>query len=314
MSFPGGQNFTPKPREILTGQHELRAVAEAVFVNKQMLSQYAQHGDQLPQGMFQAGANQVPVPYACAVICLQFGIPHDHPQCPEIAMFNTRHKANDAYIKWKAGEVISWETDDTFHYIPGYTRYVVNQAGTIKNAANGETVTENFVGDWIKLVKDGRAPRVSGIDKAMLTMLAWAKLPEDFIDYGFGVFSYELAMNEERTGLVFKKLPAVSARSNIDGTISKARNVHEFIRNSMTMKNFNALKEAQEAARKMKPGDMIVAGEFTVTTGDVSDPIAFGPAPGAQPAMNNMEAANNNNGYQPPVAPAASPFNQDVPF
>lgn len=280
--FNGGGGFAPKPREIQTGEHELRPEAEAVFVGRQMLTQFSQPGNQVPQGMFQAGAQQVPVAYAVAVISLQIGFPHDHPNAPEIAMFNTKHKSNDAFIKWKAGEVIPWEKDSAYRYIPGYTRYVANEKGEIKNAYNGTTVTKDFTSDWIKLVKDGKGVKPTGVDKAMLTMLAWGKLPEDFIDYGFGVYSYKLSINETKDGLVFKKLPIVSARSNIDGSITKARNIHEFIRNNMTMKNFAALKEAQESAKIMGPDDVISAGEYSVRCGDHSDPISFGPAPGSQ--------------------------------
>ena len=272
----GGGRFQPKPRPVLEPEHELRPVAEAVIREKAKLRDHASIGDTVSTENIIVEGTSVPVPYAALVISHQLGIPHDHPNLPPMVKHKTTYQANEYALLYASAGDIKWEKDETFKYIPGYTRYVINKDGHIKNAYNGQTVTPNIYSGFTKLVPDGRANRVTGVDGLTIKALCQLPLPSDFIDFGFRSYSHRLDVNPEKQAIEWMPLPMVSARSNVDGAIHKFKNVHQMIRNNL--KDFNQMVEANKAARNLTDSNVIIAGEYSVKCGDINDISQFGPA------------------------------------
>lgn len=283
MSFGRG-NFQPKPRPVLPTEHELRPIAENVFKDRSKMKDYATIGGQPSTESVVIEGTSVPVPYAALVLSHQLGIPHDHPDMPPIVKFKSAHKANDYYLGYGARSVIKWEKDPTYRYIPCYTRYVINDEGTILNAYNGSEVERNVFNGFAKLVADGRSNTLSGVDGLKLSALCKMTLPEKFADFGFRVYSHAL-LPADAENIRWMPLPAISARSNIEGGITKWANVHELVR--CMVRDFNQMIEANKAIRGWSGKGSIICGTYSVLQGDHNDVSAFGPVGGEAQAQDN---------------------------
>ena len=283
-------NNQPKPRPVLPAEHELRQSAELIIANKAELRPHAIPGGTPSSNMISIAGRNIPVAVAALVVNRQLGIPDDHPSLPPVIKLNTGHKDNNYSVAWgKMSGPIAWETDETFRYIPCFSRYVVNAEGTIKNAANGSVVVESAFETYFKLVPDGPSNTLSNANGEMIRVLAFTKLPEDFFDYGFRKYSHRIGVDPENAGKMgWEPLPIVSFRSNVDGSINTQRNIHEFM--EATISKFDERRDARPLLRDLSRTNAIRVGAFSVLMGEQSDPMAFGSAQAEAPMQHSAQA------------------------
>lgn len=213
-NYNGGGNFRgPAPRPILDEIHQLNPVAEACAqMENAAFKHMKQPGDNISNNTFMAQHNGISAtmiePRAILAKRMQMGIPHDHECYPVVKRFPARYASDGYYPMWNIA--VRWEHHEDFRYIPGYSRYVCDFQGNVKNAYNGKAITP-LNGFTIELVPDGPKNAVRKAPISLLISLTWSKLPEDFICYGFGNFSHELRVNKEAEAVQWvAKTPIVS--------------------------------------------------------------------------------------------------------
>ena len=202
MSYQSQQYNRPAPRPVAprlvieTPGHETEPVIEAALENRPNMAPFRQFGDVLSNETINFDKHgqhyTIPVYKFALMVDLQLGIPHDHPAFPSVKKLDTRFKSGYHYLEYKAP--IRWMKDDNYVHIPTYTRYVINKKGTVRNAYSGLEVAP---GRWgYELVRDQSKNKQSNVDLKTLKMLSFTKLPEGFIDYGYGIYSHVLDFAE----------------------------------------------------------------------------------------------------------------------
>lgn len=196
---------------------------------------------------------------AFLVTGLSFAVPFDNPHYPKVGKIDTEVKRNSYYPMYVSR--IFWKHSDQFWHIPGFSRYVIDKFGNVKNAYNGLDIKPN---DWGSLVLvpdmagDYNKPRA--VQPSLLKALAFKQLPTDFKDYGFGNYNYELEYSNETKTIDWVKRPTVIVQ-DMGGQVSEADNVTEFaIRFLKGKMRGEFIKSAKESRLRYGPVD---GGSFT---------------------------------------------------
>jgi len=280
MSNFGGQ--APKPRPQFSPEHEINPLVEQIIANKQLLANYRVPGDNALDQMMDVGGTQVPVYYATLAVTHQLGIPYDHPNFPAVIKHRTMFPSYEHSVLWGSKTSYPWVKDSSFWHIPGFSRYVINKDGDIKNANSGAAVADGVFSSYAKLVPDGRGTNDIGVNGSDLLALSQIKIPEHFVDYGFRKYSHKLGPSENNDSLIWVPQSPVSAMG-IDGTIRHCHNIHQFITNYI--KDLNQKMAGDREVRSWQKGKVIQIGEYSVLEGKHDDPSAFG-----QSASSGMDA------------------------
>lgn len=317
MSF--GQ---PAPRPVLDKIHELDPVAESIIAVKQNLNNFKTIGPNAAQGTVPAGGVNIDASKAIVMALKQIGIPHDHPNFPPIMKLPTAFQSNEYVVLWGAAGKVKWTKDDSFWHIPGYSRYVINATGQIKNAFNGMVVNENGFAGSTELVCDGPLNSVSWTNANQLKMLTLAKLPDDFKDYGFRNYNYEMAFKDDAIRWV--KKTEVIAKSTVDGLERTIANITEFI--DCYVKDFQEKGSVRKQIKEFSHANPIRTQEFVVRlAGDVPAQPASETPIAAQAPNAELAPAQPTTPVEQAPAPAAQPapaapapgsidFDDDVAF
>lgn len=244
-SNSGGRGIQIQPRPALPEEHQLNPRFEAILRQSRSLEKrYRTYGEQLSNDnvVFPTDPERQPIPVPqAAMILQQSGIPLNHPQYPIVKKFNSRNEDWRHYFVFT--QPIPWEKDEKFRYIPGYTRYVISEDGFVRNAFNGKLVEGTKY--MYELVRDGGASPSANeprrINKTTLIMLAWGKLPENFIDYGFGNYSHRLDYDKATNVVDFVPLQEVFIKE--DGAVRKYSNMLEYIECEVPKREQEAIRE-----------------------------------------------------------------------
>lgn len=288
--------FTPQPRTIQPAEHELNPVAEAVCNDKSQLNNFKMPGDVIPNMAVSYAGQQLTIGLAGAMASMQLGIPHDHPNMPPIMKHNTRYKAGEYYIAWgKANGRVKWLQDESFWYVPGFSRYVINDQGVLRNGHNGTTVSQNiYNGEKLPLIADGKSQKPFPVRLSLFTAMAYSKLPEDFVDFTFGSTSHYNNLTLPNGNTAWQPIVPVTALSLVDQTLSHFKSTHEFLINCI--KEFDTLKVARPEIRKLRFGSVLPVGEYAICLGTVSSAEEF-----------RGMMANSNKNTQPYAPSPSSP-------
>lgn len=269
MSFGA---FTPKPRVIQEPAHELNPVAEAVNTDKSQLNNFKTPGDTVPNMLVNYAGQQLTVGVAGAMATMQIGVPHDHPKFPPIKKVNARFKSGEYFPAWGLVQGrIEWLQDPTFHYIPGFSRYVINQQGEIRNGHNGTVITTNlYNGQPLKLIADGKSQVPFNARLGVLTAMAYSTLPEDFTDFTFGALSHYSNMTTPDGKTAWSPVQPVTVLSLVDQTLSHFKSSHEFLASCIAPKDYEEARNIRNAIRAMKWDAVIPAGEYMLARGTIA--------------------------------------------
>lgn len=319
MSYNGGYNgggnrggFQPKPRPVLPPEHELDPLIEAVIANKRELRNFAQPGNVASTAYIQINGKNIPVPLAAMMATHQYAVPYDHSNAYPIRKLNSQFPDNAYVVIYEGHTKPRWAQDESFWYIPTFSRYVINKDGHVKNAYNGRTVSENAYANWTtELVPDGPANMLRKVSSLNLSYLAMGVLPKDFTDYGFGTYSHKLWTDAEKNCITWVPLPKVQVKSSLSGAVIEQPNVQEFMKTFI--KDFNEQKAAREQLKYLEQGVPMRAGEFTVTY------VGMAPAAPTAPAAQEVAQSYTQQQPQAPQAPAAAPgpsfdFDENIAF
>jgi len=284
-------NFQPKPRPVIEEPgHDLNPMAEYMIASKKDLKPHATPGGQVSGNTMPVNGQMVKVGTFAVIAKYQIGIPADHPNFPEVAKFATTFPENEYFVAWGKSGPVPWEKDESFRYIPTFSRYVVNEAGTVKNAHTGAVVYEDVFDKRAQLVADGFMNGLSWVMGNMIKILAFSKLPETFTDYTFQNYSHSIGVVDGQLG--WEPKPVISARSNVDGQIVKSRTVQDFI--TCRIKDFTQKGEARKQIRNLSSTAAVRMGEFSVLKGDVDDVTKFGPAQESAPVPQGNASFDND--------------------
>lgn len=219
----------PAPRPVLPIEHQLDPIVEMAIDSYQSIKPFAAPGNTVPTETVHLAKDgiraSVNAAKAALMLMMQIGIPHDHEMYPKISKFDTEYPANHYYLDWCSRVV--WVHHPDFVHIPGYSRYVIDCDGHVKNAYNGKDI-EPLNAFMHELVPDGKANKLRKASNQTLIMLAWGSLPEDFIDYGFGVYSHLLDFNKLTGKIEWVPKEVIIAKNNNSGTVQEIRDINMF--------------------------------------------------------------------------------------
>ncbi|QAX96098.1 hypothetical protein [Vibrio phage vB_VmeM-Yong XC32] len=270
----GGQKRQPKPREHHGPEHELNPRFESILKMDRNIPKNFRYPGEQPSNdtiLFDGDTERksIDIPKA-SMILRQAGIPVSHPHYPMIKKFNSEYQASDYYFVFASP--IPWEHDENFRYIPGYTRYVIDRYGRVLNAYNKMPVTPES-DTMYKLVADGPAFANAPwwAKKEMLQALAWGPLPENFIDFGGGIFSHELKFDKETGTITWVPREAVKVRNSETGQQKLYNNFPEFLVCAVEYK-FGDDTQKRLAKHQRKPlEDMVSEGPWQVKSAAEAD-------------------------------------------
>lgn len=297
--------FTPQPRTVQPAEHELNPVAEAVCNDKSQLNNFKMPGDVIPNMAVSYAGQQLTIGLAGAMASMQLGIPHDHPNMPPIMKHNTRYKAGEYYIAWgKANGRVKWLQDESFWYVPGFSRYVINDQGVLRNGHTGAVVSQNiYESEKLPLIADGKSQKPFPVRLGLFTAMAYSKLPEDFVDFTFGSTSHYNNLTLPNGNTAWQPVVPVTALSLVDQTLSHFKSSHEFL--IQCIKEFDTLKLARPAIRKLRFGEVAPIGEYVVALGNITNADEF-----------RSKMSGSNTGQSPVDQSSASssytPFDPDI--
>lgn len=287
----------PRPRDIIEGDdHACDPIIQAAYDNRTMLSEYRVFGDLLANDTItfdQHGSHwTVPVYKFALMADLQLGIPHDHPAYPQVFKLDTRFKSSQHYVKYSTP--IRWRKDDKFVHIPCYTRYVMNAAGQIRNAFSGAEIKPGMWG--YSLVRDQGKNKVSNVALSTLKMLALRKLPEDFIDYGYGLYSHQL----DFVGGVIDWVPRkpVIVKSLKTGQEEQYRSAVHYAKTAVSdFKLQTPISYTQDAefGKRVVPFEAITIRHADLDLSKVNQQLDYAPQPQTAPQPQQQQQQ-----YQPP--------------
>lgn len=254
-------------RQPVGGEHQIDPVFEAIISQSDKLLPFNVSGNSLSHDIVSfdlPGGDRLSIEAykAMMVTNMTFCVPFDNPAYPEIMKLNTQADRAFHFAAYRAR--IFWKHSGDFWHIPGFTRYVINKHGHIKNAYNGMDIKPNNWGQYA-LFNDmvgvfENKPPFPNIDINRLKMLSFKLLPSDFVDYGFGTYNYELGYSVESKTIDWVKRPQVVIRDGM-GNVEEAANLTEFgivYLNSKSMKELREIKEASLYSGNQS------AGQFTV--------------------------------------------------
>lgn len=264
----GGNRFPQKPRGVVSKEHELNMLAETVIENKVFRQDFKYHGREIPDVKVPIAGVNIPVPIACMMVSHQFGFQYDSPYLPACRKLDTG-KPDFNYVPVYTTRN-AWPTDESFYHIPGFTRYVCNDEGTIKNAANGMVVYERLFVEptaprSVELVQDGTKNELRFVQTQLLQMLTLKNMPRGFIDYGFGIYSHQLKFNPEVNAITWVELPRLITRSMTDNKERPFLNMEELIALAV---EFDLRNEVRRDLSRLKEGEVVAVGEFLVAIGE----------------------------------------------
>lgn len=238
-------NFQKKERPRLPIEHELDPFVELAIDNKADFGDYRTTNSVCKDTMvFDADRRQrtLPVTVAAAMAYNQMGIPYNHDNMPNFRKIPT-DKPSCAYSAIYS-EPIVWQKSDEFRHIPCFTRYVIDTYGRVLNAYNGRPVAMEYGG--YKLVPDGPSNKTRSVHLHQLMLMSFTALPEDFVDYGFGNYSHELAYSPETGKIEFLLKPEIAVKNTDDGSVTRYRCIDEFMKSA----EFEYLREIGQAIRE----------------------------------------------------------------
>lgn len=311
--YGGGRGkFTPPERPTLPLEHELHPTAEAAIKEKPELKNYARRGAQVSTETTVLNSDparkSIMVPRVCLMAFSQCGIPHDHPNYPPIKKFDTRFDGNFYYVDFSAGP-IAWVHDDNWRHIPGFTRYVMDKFDRVLNAYNGKAIEP--INQWglFELVPDSPSNKLRKVNLSQLRHLAFAPLPEEFRDFGGMNYSHDFGVDAATGKVGWIPKPKVKVKNHGTGNDDVFPNIFEFLKCCLPPKEFNTMREIQDAYRDAQPGRGFEAGNcaFRVATnGDMPElpKIAVDSAPAAEEVKTDAPDASGG-GFD---------FNEDIPF
>lgn len=268
----GYKQQKPKPQlPELEPQHDLDPVIKAVIQQADRLQPFNQGGDMLPTEMIRFdtldGKGVTMEAYKAMMITnLTFAVPHDNSCYPRVAKLKTVFDRAVLYAAYASR--IFWNQSKDFWHIPGFSRYVINKDGLIKNAFNGIDIKPNQWGSYA-LFCDGfySAPKPRQVTLPTLMLMSQKALPQDFKDFGYMTYNYTIGYKSDIKAIDFVKRPAVQVKAQ-DGSIEEAENAHEFAKIFMNHKQHREFLTALNED-KLYYGSDVVAG-FTVKLKDQS--------------------------------------------
>lgn len=228
-NWQGGGRRGPAPRTVQSEEHALHPAIEACVLMENAAFKHLKYpGDNISTNVMQVHNNGKMFSLLDARAALAkrtcTGIHPDHNNYPVVKRFNHRYPAIDHYVQWNLPVV--WEHDTSYRYIPGYSRYVINFQGDVKNAYNGKAVRSPN-GYTVEIVPEGPKNDLKKVSLMSLRQLAWSKLPEDFISFGFGSFSHEISIDKE-TGAI-SWLPRIPVVTKQGDNVEKWTSLSEFM-------------------------------------------------------------------------------------
>lgn len=298
-------------RNAVGGDHQIDPVFEAIISQSDKLMGFNVSGNALPMEMVSFttpdGQGVVIEAYkALMVLNSTFCVPFDSPAYPEIIKLDTVAERGLYYAAYKSR--IFWKHSDEYWHIPGYTRYVVNKHGHVKNAYNGLDIKPN---EWGKYALFADMPGVleqkppfAGVELRQIQMLAFRPLPSDFVDYGFGNYSHTISYNNEQQVINWVARPEVVVRDGM-GNVENGRNLTEFgikFLNNKMIKEFRQVKESELYFGSVNHGQFTVKLKDDSLVAEIEPVSVVGnstPA-NAQPSqMSNLDVPPQQTSQQP---------------
>lgn len=262
----GGQNkFPKKMRPGLPDEHAVPKSVELVIDERAELRNSQTIGKEIAKETisFKGMGMSISVEAFKAAMMTQmsFGIPHDHPEYPNIIKHDTKFPSNSYFAQYLGR--IKWTHDPSFWHIPCFTRYVIDKFGRVLNALNGMEITKDQWGNF-DLAPDaiGTANKTTKVQADWLKMLAFRALPSDFIDYGFRNYSHELKFCPELKVLTWVKRSLLVIKDNMSGDIAKCYGVKEF--DTCYVSDFNSKKELWKVNDDVLQTGMVNTGSFSI--------------------------------------------------
>lgn len=337
MSF-GQQKkqWKPKPameRKPVGGIHAIDPVFEAIIAQRDKVTAFNTSGNVLPSEMisFTTPDGQgvtVEAFKAYLVTQLTFCVPFDSPGYPEVKRLDTKAERGVMYPVYRSR--IKWKHSEEYWHVPGYSRYVTNEHGHVKNAYNGLDVMPNEYGRYAMFadmpgVFENKEP-YANVTLDTINMLANRPLPSDFIDYGMGKYSHEVRYDKTKKIIDWCKRPEVIVRDGM-GSIEAGQDVTQFGLVYLSNKDIKDLRKVKES--ELYRG-AVQSGQFTVKLKDDSlvanvTPVAVNnpaaatqPAPAASQPMSNLDVtpqSSGGSGYSADMnAAGTSEFDDNLPF
>lgn len=257
-----GQQRPPKPRDVITDPgYEMEPIVEIAIKQRSLISQFSQFGDAVDNNIVSFDEHgqhfNVPVSKFALIVNLQCGIPHDHPDFPVVKKLDTRFKSNNYYMQFP--KPVVWLKHDDYRHIPGFTRFVMNKDGKVRNAYCGTEIVPSSWGMY-KLVRDQASNKTINVDLNTLRMLAFTKLPDDFIDFGFGARSHELEFNKGKIEWVHRK--SVVVKNMKDGSVGTYPSALHFAK--MNVKDFDAARKISFLKHSDLFNQLVTVNEYQI--------------------------------------------------
>lgn len=264
----GGPRFQPKPRPVLSSEHDLHPTIEACAQHegRQQLRDFASRGSESSRDtiIIDGDPNRTTmlIPIAAMYSEMQFGIPPHHPDFPALMKLDTRHESNQYYAVYSSP--IMWEhnADGTdFRHIPCFTRYVIDTHGRVLNAYNGREITR--VNDFlIELVADGRQNEPKKVSMDFIKALAFLPLPKKFIDFGYRIYSHQVGVDVHEGQYGWMEKDKVKVKNNDTGMVGEYDSMSEFVKREVS--DFELMKELGKYTWAGLKGQIVNVGPFTM--------------------------------------------------
>lgn len=312
----------PAPtRSKQTIEHEIDPLFEVIMNQSDKLMPFNVSGNALPTEMvrFDTPDGQgltIEAFKAMMVTSMTFCVDFANPNYPEVRKLDTQVDRGTLHAVYKSR--IFWKHSKDFWHIPGFTRYVIDARGNVKNAYNGVDIRPDQWGNY-KIFSDQLwfiNDKPFGADLKTLMLISQKALPSDFKDYGFRNWSHKVAYSHETKSIDLVKRPAVTIRDG-NGNVLDGENLTEFGILNLKTKDIKDLREIKE--ENLYTGSC-TGGQFTAK---LKDPSLVVPVP--EVVVTNESAAVSTpavqNGTAPDVRPSTpapqnlpTEFDDDIPF